>query len=88
MYDRTRALPLLGAGAVTSVPPAALAFAGAPWWALVIASLPGAAALLLQAALPQNSKDRLEWWRDRRRHREHLARTRQQLLVVPDEPRE
>lgn len=88
MYNRTRALPLLGAGAATSVPPAALAFAGAPWWALVIASLPGAAALLLQAALPQNSKDRLEWWRDRRRHREHLARTRQPLSVVPDERRE
>ncbi|MER5312192.1 hypothetical protein ABT034_30925 [Streptomyces sp. NPDC002773] len=32
-----------------------LAVAGAPWWALVLASLPGAAALVLQAALPQNS---------------------------------
>lgn len=75
---------MLGAGAATSAPPAALAFAGAPWWALVITSLPGAAALLLQAALPQNSKDRLEWWRDRRRHREQLARTRQPLPVVPE----
>ncbi|MFJ9473084.1 hypothetical protein [Streptomyces caniferus] len=50
----------------------------------MITSLPGAAALLLQAALPQNSKDRLEWWRDRRRHREQLARTRQPLPVVPE----
>ncbi|WP_164492829.1 hypothetical protein [Streptomyces lydicus] len=55
---------------------------------LVIASLPGAAALVLQAAPPQNSKDRLEWWRDRRRHRGHLARTRQPLPAVPDERRE
>lgn len=30
VYDRTRALPLLGAGAATSAPPAALAFTGAP----------------------------------------------------------
>ncbi|MEV7381864.1 hypothetical protein [Streptomyces lydicus] len=51
----------------------------------MIASLPGAAALLLQAALPQNSKDRLEWWRDRRRHREHPAHARRPLPTVPDE---
>ncbi|AZS70013.1 hypothetical protein DDE74_02740 [Streptomyces lydicus] len=36
----------------------------------MIAALYGAAALLLQAALPQHSRDRLEKWRDRRRHRE------------------
>ncbi|GGU82699.1 hypothetical protein GCM10010211_55920 [Streptomyces albospinus] len=62
--------------AATSAPPAALGAAGAPWWALVIASLPGTAVLILQALLPQNSRDRLEWWRDRRRHREHLAQSR------------
>ncbi|UYB37902.1 hypothetical protein SLV14_000200 [Streptomyces sp. Je 1-4] len=53
----------------------------------MIASLPGATALLLQAALPQNSRDRLEWWRDRR-HREHRARTRQPLPAVSDERHE
>ncbi|GAA1376572.1 hypothetical protein GCM10009612_75080 [Streptomyces beijiangensis] len=57
------------------MPPAALAVSGAPWWALLVATLPGAVVLVLQAVLPQNSHDRLEWWRDRRRHREQLSRT-------------
>lgn len=76
MPNRTRALPVLGAGAASAVSPAALALSGAPWWALVVFTLPGAFALLLHASLPQDSHDRLEWWRDRRRHRERLAKAR------------
>ncbi|WP_372404943.1 hypothetical protein [Streptomyces luteireticuli] len=59
-------------GVIASLPSAALA--GAPWWTLLLTSLPGAAALLASAVIPQNSHDRLEWWRDRRRHHERLAR--------------
>ncbi|WP_329112881.1 hypothetical protein [Streptomyces sp. NBC_01465] len=74
MPQRHRATALLGISAASSVPPAALAVSGAPWWALLVATLPGAMALMLQSVFPQNSQDRLEWWRDRRRHREHLSR--------------
>ncbi|MFF0191072.1 hypothetical protein [Streptomyces sp. NPDC005244] len=63
---------LLGAGLASSAPPAALSLSGAPWWILLAASLPGALALILQTLLPQNSRDRLDWWRDRRRHQENL----------------
>ena len=62
----------LGAGLASSAPSVALTLTGAPWWILLAASLPGALTLILQSLLPQNSRDRLEWWRDRRRHREHL----------------
>ncbi|MFD8378257.1 hypothetical protein ACFV2X_06760 [Streptomyces sp. NPDC059679] len=71
---RPRVLPPLGAGAV--IPPAAPVLAAAPWWAALPGSLPGGLALALQASLPRTSKDRLAWWRDRRRHREDLARSR------------
>ncbi len=50
--------------------------AGAPWWAVLLLSLPTAAAVIIRSVFPQNSADRLAWWRDRRLHRERLARTR------------
>ncbi|WP_329112863.1 hypothetical protein [Streptomyces sp. NBC_01465] len=77
---------LLGAGLASSAPPVALSASGAPWWILLAASLPGALTLILQAALPQNSRDRLEWWRDRRSHRERLLnRTAPPSPTAPDD---
>lgn len=54
--------------------PPALVLAQAPWW--VIASLLSAMLLvgLIQAVFPQNSRDRLDYWRDWWRHRENQAR--------------
>lgn len=64
--DRSRVLPLLGAATGTALPPATLAYIGAPWWALLLASLPGILAgvvvLILGAVVPQASGDRLAWW--------------------------
>ncbi|WP_159012255.1 hypothetical protein [Streptomyces sp. NRRL F-5123] len=65
MPDRGTAFPLLSA----AIPPAALAYGGAPWWVLLATSLPGAAAAVLNALIPQNSHDRLELWRAWLRHR-------------------
>ncbi|MFC4033868.1 hypothetical protein ACFO3J_20635 [Streptomyces polygonati] len=39
-----------------------------PWWAMLL-SLPSATAVIVRAVFPQDSADRLAWWRDRRRHR-------------------
>lgn len=72
---RPELAPMVGAGAAASVP-SALAFAGAPWWMLVVASLPGTAAFALSSVFPQDSHDRLEWFTDRRRHKEELVRSR------------
>lgn len=51
----------------------ALAYAGAPWWAIaLVASVltaVGAVVGLATIFIPQDSQDRLEWWRDRRNHR-------------------
>ncbi|MFC4109180.1 hypothetical protein [Micromonospora zhanjiangensis] len=50
----------------------ALADAGAPWQ--VVAGVTGALVLsvtilgVAQLSLPQDSSDRVVWWRDRRRH--------------------
>nr|WSX75950.1 hypothetical protein OH826_20110 [Streptomyces sp. NBC_00899] len=59
-------LPLLASATGTALPPAALAYVGAPWWALLLASLPGILAgvvvLILGAVVPQASADRLAWW--------------------------
>jgi membrane protein implicated in regulation of membrane protease activity len=49
------------------------ALAGAPWWMAVIAFLWLLCALvvvLVQLVFPQESADRLAWWRDRRRYRQ------------------
>lgn len=60
-------LPLLGAGALTASPPAFLAYRGAPWWVLLLVALPGLGAGALvavaSAVIPQDSRDRLDWWR-------------------------
>lgn len=53
---------VVGAG-VTSV------LAGAPWWFVGLVVLAGSAVAVVREVFPQNSKDRLEWWKDRREHR-------------------
>lgn len=50
----------------TSLPPAALS--------LLIAGMLAVAALWV--VFPQNSRDRLAWWSDRRRHREQVRSLR------------
>lgn len=46
---------------------------GWPWWAVLLLALFGAVALVLRAVLPQDSGDRVKWWRDLLRHRERVA---------------
>jgi cell division protein FtsW (lipid II flippase) len=56
----------------------ALELAGAPWWAIVIVVsvmvTVGAVIALAQTFIPQESADKLEWWRDRRAHQVRLRR--------------
>jgi hypothetical protein len=51
--------------------PIGLGEAGAPWWAvlalIVFLSVVALSAICVQTLIPQNSRDRLAWWRDRRR---------------------
>ncbi|WP_141578804.1 hypothetical protein [Actinomadura sp. WMMA1423] len=50
--------------------------AGAPWWLIVGAYgciAMGLIVMLVQTIFPQESVDRLEWWRDRRRHQRLAA---------------
>ncbi|AQY20545.1 hypothetical protein T261_07327 [Streptomyces lydicus] len=66
MDNRNRALPLVGAATVTS--PVLMWNTGAPWWVIVLLTVLAAACAALNSVFPQASRDRLEWWRDRRRH--------------------
>jgi hypothetical protein len=56
---------VLAAGATSG-----LAYAGAPWWAVTMIAVVGAigatAVAVVQAVFPQDSRDRLGWWRDQR----------------------
>ncbi|MFD7451150.1 hypothetical protein [Kitasatospora sp. NPDC059827] len=69
--DQRERLPVpTGATGATGAIPAVLLLGGhAPWWAVALLAVPAAVRALLDAVLPQSSADRLEWWRDRRRHR-------------------
>lgn len=65
----------IGSGGIVATGSAAsaLAYVNAPWWGialvaiLIITASAGLAAM--QLLLPQDSGDRLEWWRDLRRDR-------------------
>ncbi|MEU6798986.1 hypothetical protein ABZ907_45455 [Nonomuraea wenchangensis] len=48
----------------------ATALAGAPWRITVLVLI----VAVIQAIFPQESGDRLEWWRDRRRHQRLVGR--------------
>ena len=60
-------------GSVCVGGPIGLCEAGAPWWAVLVLtaflSVLALTAICVQALIPQNSRDRLAWWRDRRRYR-------------------
>lgn len=67
-------LPLGGRlvfGSVCAGGPIGLGEAGAPWWAVLgltaFLSILALTAICVQTLIPQNSRDRLAWWRDRRR---------------------
>lgn len=53
------------------------AVAGAPWWATLISLTLALATTVVQIVFPQDSKDRLTWWTNRRAHR-HNHRNRNQ----------
>lgn len=60
----------LWAGSLSAGALSALAHSGAPWWAITLVAVGGtvgtASVGIVQAVFPQNSRDRLDWWRDRR----------------------
>lgn len=67
-------IPLRGRlvfGSVCVSGPIGLSKAGAPWWAVLVLtaflSVLALSAICVQTLIPQNSRDRLAWWRDRRR---------------------
>lgn len=58
--------------------PVGLRACGAPWWIVFLASTLSFTVICLQSVFPQNSADRLAWWRDLRRSRERRAVRRAQ----------
>jgi len=61
-------ISLLAAGVIGLV----VALTGTPWWMAAIAFgclTLGLGVVALQSVFPQESAHRLDWWRDRRRHR-------------------
>jgi hypothetical protein len=62
---RTAGISLTCTGAVS-----ALVLSGAPWWVVTAVAgamtAAGCTVALVQLLVPQDSRDRLEWWRDRR----------------------
>ncbi|MFI7643353.1 hypothetical protein [Nonomuraea sp. NPDC049400] len=67
---------MVASSAMAGIGGVATALAGAPWWITVGAY--GCFALVLivmvvQTIFPQESADRLEWWRDHRRHQRLAA---------------
>ncbi|MTE22379.1 hypothetical protein F0L17_25405 [Streptomyces sp. TRM43335] len=64
---------LAGGAAVTS---ASAFLVDAPWPVAVGFGLVGYLVLLSASVFPQESRDRLDWWRDRRRHRREVEKGR------------
>ena len=81
---------VVGSGAAAAGTISAMQLAGAPWGAIVavaaVCALVAAVVALAQTMIPQDSGDRLEWWRDRRRHKV-LRRRSGMPSVVPAQPR-
>jgi hypothetical protein len=44
-----------------------------PWWAAFLLAALGLLALCLRIVFPQDSPDKLAWWRDRWRKRRHVG---------------
>lgn len=66
--SRVAELGIAGAGTASVL-------AAAPWWIVGLVVLSGGAVAVVRAVFPQNSKDRLEWWKDRREHRERRGQS-------------
>lgn len=60
----TTALTVLGG-------PAVLRVTGAPWWVLCPLGVLGILATILRTVFPQNSQDKVTWWRERWQTRRH-----------------
>ncbi|MGW3038158.1 hypothetical protein ACWDCB_44115 [Streptomyces sp. NPDC001178] len=57
--------------------------AGAPWWAVTGCTVLLLGVIALQTVFPQNSADRLAWWKDRRRYRSPRPRRDRPPAVPP-----
>jgi hypothetical protein len=57
--------------------------AGAPWWALTVCVVLVLGVIALQSVFPQDSADRLAWWKDRRRYREPRPRRGRSPASIP-----
>lgn len=65
---RRSSTSLTGASGVFGLSSATgLAIIGAPWWIAMMVVIATLLCTLVQSVFPQESADRLEWWRDRRR---------------------
>ncbi|MER6046633.1 hypothetical protein ABT168_04035 [Streptomyces sp. NPDC001793] len=69
--------------ALTAVPPGTAALAGAPWQVVVGVSVASMLVGVLSTVFPQNSRDRLLWWRDRRRYQEKARQHRGRATIAP-----
>jgi hypothetical protein len=65
--------PVSSAVGLTGAGTATLGFVQTPWWAIMICTLVGIGAAALHVVFPQESADRLSWWKDRRRHAERVS---------------
>jgi hypothetical protein len=45
----------------------------APWWIVLVSGMLGTLVIGLQSVFPQDSADRLAWWRDLRLYRERMT---------------
>lgn len=73
---RGRSYARIAASAVGITGPVGLRMSGAPWWATLISCVLFLSTICLQSVFPQESADRLAWWKDRRRARERKVRDR------------
>ncbi|MFE1170917.1 hypothetical protein [Streptomyces sp. NPDC058773] len=65
------------------MPAGTAALAGAPWQVVVAISTASMLVGVLSAVFPQNSRDRLMWWRDRRRYQEKARQHRDRAPSTP-----
>jgi hypothetical protein len=74
VIDRSRFHMRVAASAVGIAGPVGLHVSGAPWWATLITCVLSLSVICLQTVFPQESADRLAWWKDRRRSQERKVR--------------
>jgi hypothetical protein len=62
--------PVAGLSLITP----AVVWAGMPWWGFLLLCPMALLVALASATVPQNSADRVTWWRDLCSHREHMTK--------------